>query len=268
MSRPVFPPLEFVSAAGWATPYRRMGSGPAVGLVHSLGGSLLNWDRIQPVLAERADVLVYDWGGQGCSEKAQEPFSMADLADQLADLLGQVFGRPALLAGVAAGAAIALQCALDHPDRVGGLVLGAPTAAVAPATGQGMRERVGQIRTGGMGVAVDASVAAGFPAAFREARPETIDRYRHEFLSVAPQAYAASSDAFSRFDVADRLGQIEVPVLLLPGESDPYFPPPVAEGLRRSRPDWDLELLPRIGHFMHLQAPASIVQAIVSRLPA
>ncbi|MDR1387698.1 MAG: alpha/beta hydrolase [Propionibacteriaceae bacterium] len=267
MSQPLFPPLQFVSAAGRATPYRRMGSGPAVGLVHSLGGSLLNWDRVQPALAERADTLVYDWGGHGGSEKAMEPFSMADLGDQLADLLGQVFGRPALLAGVAAGSAIALQCALDHPERVAGLVLGAPTSAVAEATGQGMRERVGLIRSGGMATAVDASVQAGFPEAFRELHPEVIERYRHEFMSVAPQAYANSSDAFSRFDVSARLSQVGVPVLLLPGELDPYFPPPVAEGLRQRRPDWRLQLLPGVGHFEHLQAPDLIVQAVLSQLP-
>lgn len=262
----LLPPLEFVTAGGWSTPYRRMGTGRPVVLIHSLGGSLLSWDAIQPDLAGQAEVTVYDWGGHGSSEKPVEPFSMAELARQLADLIEQVVGVPALLYGVAAGAAIALQCAIDSPESVDGLVLGAPTSAVDPQTGARMRERVEVVRTGGMRAAVDGSIAAGFPADFRDSNPDVVARYRREFLCVAPAAYASCSDAFSRFEVTSRLGEVKAPVLLLPGVRDPYFPPPFAENMRRLRPDWEIRPLRGVGHYQHVQAPALVVDAVLFTL--
>jgi len=262
----LLPPLRFTTAGGWATPYRLMGEGRPIVLVHSLGGSLLNWDPIQPELAAQAAVLVYDWGGHGNSEKSSEPFGIPELAQQLGDLIETVLPAPALVLGVAAGGAIALQCALDRPGTLDGLVLVSPTTGIPPATGQSMRARVEAILEDGMRVAVDASIAAGFPEAFRAANPGVIERYRHEFLTVSPAAYAASSTAFSRFEATDRLAELTVGALLLPGELDPYFPPPIAEAILAARPDWRLEVMEGVGHFGHIQSPALIRDRLLAEI--
>jgi pimeloyl-ACP methyl ester carboxylesterase len=223
---------------------------------------MLSWDVIQPRLADHATVTAYDWGGHGCSEMPARPFAIADLATQLAELITRAGDSGALLYGVAAGAAIALQCAIDFPGLAARLVLGSPTAAVSAEVGAGMRRRLAAVREDGMRAAVEASTAAGFPVAFRRAQPEVIARYRHEFLTTAPAAYAASSEAFSYFNVTALLGAVSCPVVLLPGVEDPYFPTSAATHMGQFLSDCQIRPLDGVGHFQHIQVPARVVAEI------
>jgi 3-oxoadipate enol-lactonase len=99
-------------------------------LLHELGGSLASFDGLMPTLARSLRVIRYDQRGAGLSEKPPGGFSLADhVADLDAVLAAHGLAGPVHLAGVAAGAAIAVAFALLHPSKVASLSLCAPAWA-------------------------------------------------------------------------------------------------------------------------------------------
>lgn len=103
--------------------YDVQGSGPVVVL---LSGSNLDrrmWAREAAWLAKTHSVVRYDLRAHGQSDTATAPFS--HLGD-LIGLLDELKIAKATLIGLSAGSTIALDAALDNPDRVDRIVLSGP----------------------------------------------------------------------------------------------------------------------------------------------
>ena len=102
------------------------GDGPAVVLLHGLTAT-----RRYVVMGSNAlergghRVIAYDARGHGESDPAQ-PYDYAALAADLLGVLDEHGIERAVLAGASMGAHTALRFALEHPERVGGLVVITP----------------------------------------------------------------------------------------------------------------------------------------------
>ena len=119
---------RFVDVPGGRLHIRDSGAGPAVLLVHGLGGQMSHFDYgIVEQLARSHRVVVVDRPGSGHS--LRDELTSADVSAQaqalavLIDKLG--LGRPTVV-GHSLGGAIALTLALEHPASVGALALVAP----------------------------------------------------------------------------------------------------------------------------------------------
>jgi 3-oxoadipate enol-lactonase len=109
------------TAAGIA--YDIQGSGPVVVLLTGSNLDRRMWTREAEWLAKTYTVVRYDLRAHGESDTATAPFShLADLTAVLDELKIQ----KATLIGLSAGAFIALDAALDVPDRVERMVLAGP----------------------------------------------------------------------------------------------------------------------------------------------
>ena len=105
--------------------------GRSVVLVHELGGSLESWDQVVPMLEPTLHVLRYDQRGAGLSEKVRAPFTAADQARDLEALLETADLTPPVdIAGVAAGAVVAVALAARRPDLARSLVLTSPSIGI------------------------------------------------------------------------------------------------------------------------------------------
>lgn len=92
--------------------------------VHGFGGDLHMWDAVWEAMGEKLAALRYDLRGFGQSVcKQRAPFKHAD---DLLTLLDASAIERCDLVGVSMGGGIALNFALDHPDRVDSLVLISP----------------------------------------------------------------------------------------------------------------------------------------------
>jgi pimeloyl-ACP methyl ester carboxylesterase len=106
-------------ALDWGGP---SGSRPVV-LLHGLSSSARIWDFVAPRLAERFRVVALDQRSHGLSDRPESDYSFAEVCgDLLAVLDALAFEAPALI-GHSWGAAVALQFAADHPQRVSALAL-------------------------------------------------------------------------------------------------------------------------------------------------
>jgi len=109
---------------GARTHYEREGSGLPVIFLHAGIADLRMWEPQVAEFARHFDVIRVDHRGFGKSELPPERWS--DRADLLA-LIDLLSLKPAHLVGCSMGGGLAIDFALDHPDRVSRLVLVGPS---------------------------------------------------------------------------------------------------------------------------------------------
>ncbi len=88
------------------------------------GGVL--WDGVVAKLDPRFSVTRVDLPGFGLSERIPEEGSrhtVASMAEEVADVMRQSFGQPAVVAGVGLGGEVAAEIAVTQPDLLAGLVM-------------------------------------------------------------------------------------------------------------------------------------------------
>ncbi len=123
---------DLIEVAGETIHYTDQGSGPAIVMIHGLGGQLRNFGRpLVEDLARDYRVIRVDRPGSGYSPRAAGTSARLRVqAETIAELIRVLkLGRP-LVVGHSLGGALALSIALNHPDVVGGLALIAPLTQV------------------------------------------------------------------------------------------------------------------------------------------
>ena len=97
-------------------------SGPALLLIHGLGGQLIQWPpRLVELLVERGFFVIrFDNRDAGLSPGCEggTPYTLDDMAADAVRLLGRLGVERAHVAGVSMGGMIAQLIAVNHPDRV------------------------------------------------------------------------------------------------------------------------------------------------------
>jgi pimeloyl-ACP methyl ester carboxylesterase len=101
------------------------GDGPALLLVHGLGGSALNWVAVAPALASRNRVIVPDLPGHGGSAALPVLSELTLFADALAELIHHEGVAPVAVVGHSLGGLVGMRLAVRRPGLVAGLVLAA-----------------------------------------------------------------------------------------------------------------------------------------------
>src|SRR5438552_4220560 len=108
------------------------GRGPAVILVHGLGGFAETWRHNIAPLAGRATVFALDLPGFGASAKPRTRYRLTDFARALRGFMDGLGLAQASLVGHSLGGAVSVTYALTHPSRVERLAL---VGAVVPGCG-------------------------------------------------------------------------------------------------------------------------------------
>jgi 3-oxoadipate enol-lactonase len=230
---------------------------PLVVLGPSLGTSTILWETVAPLLAERFRVVAWDLPGHGAAAPAAAPFTVADLADAVADAVGS---EPIRYAGVSLGGATGLELLLRHPD----VVSRAAIVCAAPRFGEpsAWRERAAQVRAQGTPVLVRGSAERWFAPGSIARVPVLSGRLLHALSDADDESYARCCDALAEFDVTARLPEIEAPVLAIAGEHDPVVPPAQVEALAREVEQGRAAVIADAGHL----APAEQPHAVAARL--
>src|SRR3954471_2907468 len=105
------------------------GDGPTVVLLHAGIADRRSWQSTAALLAPR-HVVAYDQRGFGESSSAAADFRHTDDLRRVLDVVSP--SAPAYLVGSSMGGKVALDLALQEPERVAGLVLFAPAVSGAP----------------------------------------------------------------------------------------------------------------------------------------
>lgn len=266
-------PVHYVDYGGPA-------DGPLLVMVHGLGGSLVNWAALAPLLTDTCRVLALDLIGFGHTKAGTHPTSVAANQQMLQRFLVDVAGTPAILVGNSMGGMIAILQAARHPETVAALVLVDP-----PLPGRRGSHRDPLVAAGFGLYAVPPLGRALLRARRRVRSPEQlamdvlrlccVDPTRvpadvleqHLRLARVRRGYPGTDEQFlgaarslmgvlaRRSSYRAAMSSIRAPVLLLHGEKDRLVPIAASRAAAAANPSWRFEVAPDVGHVPQLEVP-------------
>lgn len=259
-----------VPAVFWHGPDHVSGLRPVVVLLNGWSASGLAWPAGLLDALSGHDVVRIDNRGAGYSRTAPAPFTMARLADDVADVLAAVGAPSATVVGLSMGGMIAQEVALRHPGLVQRLVL-CGTRPPAPAgftpppasvqrvlTARSPEEPLGEYLTRTWG----SVTGDGFADRNPEAMQELIG---HIARRPTPQSSMLSQlRAISSWHGPSRLGRIDAETTVIHGVRDPLMP--VGNGMRLAQmiPHARYVELAHVGHLVPYEAPDAVTEAILA----
>ncbi|WP_312875768.1 alpha/beta fold hydrolase [Arthrobacter terrae] len=217
------------------------------------------WGAAVPYL-EGFEVVGVDLPGHGASPAATEAFSVAELASGVRDIAAQLCDgadRKVYYAGVSLAGGVALQLALDQGTGHEGVFSAVAAICSSAQFGepQGWLDRAETVRVQGTPTQVVGSAQRWFAPGFMEAYPDRAAALLHSLQDADRFSYAFACRALADFDVRDRLGAIEAPLLAIAGELDPICPPAVAETIGSGVRNGRSAVVPGAAHQAPLEAP-------------
>ncbi len=264
-------------------------SAPPVVLLHGggLDNAWLSWDGLGSALANAGHrVIAPDHPGYGESPLPSWPATQERLVAYVGEFLDALGLDEVTLGGLSLGGGMALGCALDHPDRVRGLMLFGSYGLADHQFG-GLLACPAQwlswatLRTGLMRRSMDAYarnrrlLTSSLRGIIRNPASLTPD------LVDAVVAEAARPNAFEAFEqwqrdqilpgrlrtnYSGRLGEIRTPTLVVHGTHDSGVPVKRARGAARALPGATLLVVRGAGHWVQRDRPDRVIPAVTEFL--
>ncbi len=202
--------------------YSAAGSGEPVLFLHGLGGNGLDWKAQIPAFSKYRTIAM-DIRGHGRSGKPEGPYSVAQFASDAIELIRRLDASPAHIIGLSMGGMIAFQIAVDSPDAVRSLTIvnsGPEMILRTDLERQAIEARYTMVREQGMPALARMIAAPLFP---KPEQAEIREVFEARIAANDPQAYLHSLSAIVGWSVADRIGEIQCPVLIVSSDHD-YTP--------------------------------------------
>lgn len=246
---------------------------PVVMLAHGFGCDQNMWRLVLPALAERFQVVLFDYVGSGRSDPAawdRDRYATLDgYAADVAEICAELDLAEVTFVGHSVSAMIGVLAAVRAPGRFGRLVMLAPSPCYIddPATGYvggfsapDIDELLESLDSNYLGwSAAMAPVIMGNPE-----RPELGEELTNSFCAADPAMAAVFARATFLSDSRADLATITVPTLLLECEQDVIAPRQVGAYLHAAIAGSRLVTLPATGHCPQLSAPEATAWQILA----
>lgn len=265
---------QFVRVGPVSWHVQRMGIAgkPRLLLLHGTGASVHSWRAVMPALADRFDLLACDLPRHGFTTgHPPKATSLPGMADAVQRLIEETEFAPDMVVGHSAGAALALQLALDHGFRGGIIGLNSalrpfpgPAAQLFPAIAKALFinpfvPRIFSAATSfgkegerfiyrSTGSKIDAAGLACYAALLKNSR--------HTGGALAMMANWDLPALRTRMDA------ITNPVLLIHSDKDGAIPVSWAREAQGWLPTSRLEVLAGLGHLAHEEEPDLVARYI------
>jgi pimeloyl-ACP methyl ester carboxylesterase/CRP-like cAMP-binding protein len=249
-------------------------------LIHGWSSSWYAMSPLIGLLSQRFRAIAVDLPGYGASPPLPERVTISAYADILANFIERVTDGPVVLVGHSMGGMTGLTMALRYPELIDRMVLIGPTISgrlsqtvnlfVSPIT---MMERFG---LGSLLISTFERSIMGLtdrimrPVSYAER--SGITREEHARLQAdvrRPGQGKVRAECFFAMrenDLQGKLGQIEVPSLVLWGAEDNTVPLRDAGIVADEWPAADLRIIPKAGHWPHFETPDTVRRQIASFL--
>src|SRR5687767_9577075 len=211
--------------------FEESGSGELIVLMAGLGHGAAYFEKTLPALGRIGRAVAIDPRGVGRSTSKREDFSVEGWARDVADLIDRLGAKRAHLVGSSLGSCVALQTAVDFPEKVASLVVVAGFSELDRSLELNFRLRIGIIEKLGLGDELAAHIAMWTLGRDFINTPEgqaAVDRLYASVRRNPPERYLAFIRAILAFGrvapghegqpkLTHRLGEIRVPTCVIVG---------------------------------------------------
>jgi pimeloyl-ACP methyl ester carboxylesterase len=249
---------------------------PSVLLLHGQPGSADDWEQVRRAIGDRAHTIAIDrpgWNGRG------SPGDLGGNARSAVSALDAEGVERATVVGHSLGSAVAAWFAAEHPERVSGLVLAAPSVnraslnrldmlLAAPMLGP----LLASVMLAGAGAALSTAALRDRLATSFELDDRYLERVGAALLRPATwRAFAREQSMLIRElpGLERRLATITAPTTIVSGTADRIVTPSSARQLASQIPNAELVQLAGATHLLPQQCPIELAEIIVgaSRAP-
>ena len=210
------------------------------------------------------DVICPDLPGFAGSATERAEMTAPGMSRSLIGLLDDLGIERFSLLGHSMGGAVALQIALDHPERVDKLVLyGTGSTGRLPKRFETFEDTVKRIRSDGIRATAERIAATWFVEGTRAPM--------YEFCVAAagkPNQSAAieALENLQTWDVTDRLDELAMPVLVICGDRDRSYDLEDTLAMMRRIAGSQFCVIPNCAHAAHLEAPDAFTDPLIAFL--
>ena len=247
---------------------RRIGIGPPLLILNGFAATSADWDpSFIDRLASSNQLLIVDNRGIGASTDNGVPFDIGQLADDTRRVIEMLGFERANVLGWSMGGFIAQTLAVQHPDRVGRLILlssdlgGTDADLASPSVWSQLIETSGTPHEQArrlLSLLFPTEVAESVYREFGD----VVARARARLSPDLVNRQAAAMDAWHRTGVGNQLRNIRVPALIAAGVEDIVIPPSNALKLVNAIPGAWLAQFPGGGHAFMAQYPRQLARLI------
>ena len=260
--------MPYAETNGIRIYYETRGGGKPVVLIGGLGSTLESWSVQVPLYSERFRVIAFDNRGSGRSDKPDHPYTIEQMADDVAGLLDFLEIPRAHFVGKSMGGMVAQWLGIKYPERVDRLVMGCTSAS---------RDEVGNLilRTGreiteglGAGRGWLFALFLGYGRKYIEDNYESITQAAGKISGDAESdaGYRNQSRACENHHVVEELHGISAETLVMYGGRDFITPPERAEKLVELIPNAVGKKFPEGAHGFWREHQAEADEAVLDFL--
>ena len=239
---------------------------PPLVMHHALGASLEMWQPQLQDLEPHFRVIRIDMRGHGKSPALPPPYSLEDLADDVAVVLDHLEIERTDYLGLSIGGMVGQAMAIHHGNRIGRLVL-ANTTSHIPAEAHAMWDgRIEKVRQAGMESQVQPTLDRWFTPEFAKDNPDRLAWIAGMVRQAAADGFIGCCQAIRQLDFTALLSGVPHPCLVISGGRDAGTPPEKGRILADALPAGRFELMPDVSHLSNVADPEGFNQLVLSFL--
>jgi abhydrolase domain-containing protein 6 len=238
--------------------YNEMGSGPAVVIIHGVGGHKEDWQGVAEALAKSHHVFAIDMLGFGESSKTGDDLSMPVQAAAIKALLDAHKITKADIVGNSVGGWVATTFAATYPDAVAKLIIidaagfkamfeGAPPVNFDPGDAEEMQKLIN--------ITINGPVAK---------MPGLAQKAFDAYVASGEKAIAAiwGKSLFMSPRLEELFPKVTAPTLVLWGADDKLFPAVLCDAFAAQIAGARCQTIAAAGHFPQIDQPEATIAAI------
>lgn len=237
-------------------------SGVPVVLLHGISDSWHSFELVLPHLPESMRAFALTQRGHGDSDRPSGAYRFAAFAADVSAFIDALHLEAAVVVGHSLGSAIAQRFAIDHPERIRGLVLGGSFFSLPNS--QAAQELWAAVS------AMEDPVDPGFVREFQESTivrpvpPEFFETVVQESLKLPARVWREIVACTRQEDFSGELNKITAPTLLVWGDEDPMVPRSDQEAQTTAIADARLVVYEGTGHAVPWEEPERFASDVVS----
>jgi 3-oxoadipate enol-lactonase len=250
--------MEKINVKDIQLAYDRRGQGTPLVLLHGYPLDHHLWDEVVPLLEDTFEVIVPDLRGFGESTIADSSPTMEDYAADIAGLLDFLGIQKTAIVGHSMGGYIALAFARHYPDRLTGLgLVSSQVLADPPDRKEGRYKSAKEVSENG----IESVVTTMTPKFTADEKLQAFARASME--RQQPAAYIGALKAMAeRSDSTALLSSLEVPVVVVHGDSDALIPVDRGREVKAAFPQAHLVEISGVGHMPMMEAREQTAAAL------